>query len=169
MSVQDVAAWLQATQLSQTIAESGWIFPTIECVHVLSVVLVVGLIAIVDLRLIGFASRQRDVDELIAQFVPATLVAFVGALASGLLLFMGKPTTYVANGFFLIKMALILLAGVNMAVFHGLSHRRRAASGSLATGSAAASPTSARVAGFASLAFWAAVIVCGRWIGFSVQ
>ena len=52
---------IEYSNLGITIAESTWMFPTIETIHVIALVTVLGMIAIVDLRLIGVASRQLAV------------------------------------------------------------------------------------------------------------
>ena len=48
---------LQDTSIATAIREGESLFPWIECVHVLALTLVIGSIAIVDLRLLGLASR----------------------------------------------------------------------------------------------------------------
>jgi hypothetical protein len=162
MTLVDAINWLQATPLSVTIRESDWVFPTIESVHVIAFVLVVGSIAVVDLRLIGVTSRDRPAHDLITELLPITWIAFAFAVIAGALLFVGKPITYTKNVFFLCKMVLILLAGLNMGLFHlfvqkHLIDRRPDQPPLLA----------ARASGLASLVLWIAVVACGRWIGFS--
>jgi hypothetical protein len=160
----DAVAWLQATSLSSTIRESDWIFPTIESVHVIAFVVVVGSIAVVDFRLLGVASRTRRADELTAELLPVTWAAFALAAAAGLLLFVAKPVTYTGNGFFLGKMVLLALAGINMAAFHLFVHKHLI---DLPPG--AREPIWARLSGFLSLALWIGIVACGRWIGFTTM
>lgn len=162
MALADLINWLQATPLSVTIRESDWVFPTIESAHVIAFVIVVGSIAVVDLRLVGVASRGRRADELIAELLPITWVAFAFALAAGVLLFVGKPVTYTHSFFFLGKMVLILLAGLNMLAFHLIVHRRL-----IGQDGDQPPPLAARASGFLSLALWIAVVAFGRWIGFT--
>jgi hypothetical protein len=160
--LHDTVAWLQATPISTTIRESDWVFPTIESAHVIAFVLVVGSIFVVDLRLMGLASRRRPAVELTDRLLPLTWTAFAAAAAAGLLLFIAKPISYTANAFFLSKLALLALAGVNMAAFHLLVHRRLVG---IAPG--APEPAAAKVSGFLSLALWIGIVACGRWIGFT--
>ena len=56
---------------AQDIAGS-WLFPLFETIHVFSLVAVLGAIAIVDWRLIGFASRGHSVTLLSRQALPWT-------------------------------------------------------------------------------------------------
>ena len=164
MSLADLINWLQDTPLSVTIRESDWVFPTIESIHVAAFVIVVGSISIVDLRLMGLASRGRSANELIRELLPITWSAFAVALVAGSLLFIGKPLTYTASFFFLGKMVLLALAGANMAVFHLFVHPRLPG-----TEDHPATPLAARASGFVSLALWVGVVAFGRWIGFTTN
>ncbi len=164
MPIANLINWLQATPLSVTIRESDWVFPTIESVHVVAFVLVVGSIAVVDLRLVGVASKNRRADELIHELLPITWASFAVALVAGLLLFIGKPVTYTHSFFFLGKMALILLAGLNMAAFHLFVHKRL-----IGRPPDAPHPIAARASGLVSLALWIGVVAFGRWIGFTTN
>ena len=56
--LQSFCEWLQNTPLGTFISGSTWAFPTIETIHVFALVIVVGTIAIVDLRLLSVALRQ---------------------------------------------------------------------------------------------------------------
>ncbi len=162
MSVHDAIAWLQATPLSTGIRESDWVFPSIECVHVIAFAVALGAIFVVDLRLVGLASRRRRAEDLTGQLLPLTWGAFVVATIAGLLLFTGKPETYTSNAFFLSKLVLLALAGLNMAAFHLFVQKPLA---SVPDGGR--EPATARISGFLSLALWTGVVVCGRWIGFT--
>ena len=51
----EVCSWLEGTALATFIAGSWWAFPTIESLHVVAITLVVGSIAVADLRLLGLA------------------------------------------------------------------------------------------------------------------
>jgi hypothetical protein len=80
---------------------------------VFAVSLVLGTIAIVDLRLLGFALTKRPFAELSRQVLPFTWAAFVIAVLAGSLLFISWATNYFVNAVLGIKMALIAVAGIN--------------------------------------------------------
>jgi hypothetical protein len=162
--LQMFCAWLENGAVGQFISGSTWAFPTIESIHVLVLVMVVGSIAIVDLRLVGVASRNRSVSQLSNDVLPITWVAFALALITGGLLFISKATHYLGNWPFRLKMALLLLAGVNMLLFHFLTYRSVDK-----WDSDRITPAAARVAGALSLVFWIGVVAFGRWIGFTVR
>jgi len=155
MSLTTLLQGLQDAPLSQAIAESAWIFPTVESVHVVAITLVVGSILVVDLRLVGLASPGRLAHDLQRQYLPLTWTAFAIALLTGSTLFLAKPLSYLTNPFFVIKLALLVLAALNMALFHVVVERRRSAG-------------AARVSGLASIAIWIGVVAMGRWIGFTI-
>lgn len=154
---------VRATPLSTAMRESGWLFPTAESIHVLAVGLVVGSIVIVDLRLLGLTSRRKPVTELASEVLPWTWAAFALAVVSGLLMFIGQPDTYLENLPFRLKLVCLVLAGLNMLIFHVFAYRSVAAWDQ-------DRPTvmGAKLAGVLSLTFWVGVVVFGRWIGFTI-
>ncbi len=155
--------WLQDTGLATAIREGDTLFPWIECAHVLAITFVVGSIAAVDLRLLGIASLDRRFSRLNAEIVPLTWVAFAIALVSGSLLFSSKAVQYAGNLSFELKMALLLLAGLNMTVFQLLTFR-----GVSAWDIGPTTPLAAKLAGAISLALWLGIVICGRTIGFTM-
>ena len=161
MNILDICTWLEESQLAVTIAESEWLFPTIETVHVLALTTVFGSIAMLDLRLLGLTNRSRGVQQLSEEILPWTWSAFVIAAISGALLFVSAATKYYDNIPFRIKILLLALAGVNMAVFHLTGYR------SVATwGDNARTPRAARIAAGLSMVLWIGIVFAGRWIGF---
>lgn len=165
MEIDRALAWLQSTTIARAIAENEILFPWIESVHVLAIVLVVGTISIVDLRLLGVASRDLSVRRLMRDIIPYTWGAFAVAAITGSLLFSSDAVHYAHNFFFRGKLILLALAGLNMAVFHfvGVGDIERWDAG---TGPA---PVAARAAATISLLVWIAVVAFGREIGFTMH
>jgi hypothetical protein len=156
--------WLQASSLAVYIHKTAWAFTTVELVHVFAISLVIGTIAIVDLRLLGLASTKRPFTELSRQVLPYTWAAFAVAVIAGSLLFISQATAYFANTMFRIKMLIIVLAGINMLIFELITAR-----GAQKWDLAPTPPPPARLAGGISLACWVLVVVFGRWTGFTVM
>ena len=161
--LQDLIAFVEHGTLGELVRENDLLFPFIESIHVLAVCLVVGSIAVVDLRLLGFASVDRPVGRLMRSILPITVGAFGLAVAAGSLLFISHASKYLENRFFIAKITLIALAGVSMAVFHLIGARNLDQ-----WENDAMPPPSARVAGGLSLFLWISVVACGRWIGFTM-
>ena len=159
----DFISYLENSSVADNIRENDLLFPVIESVHVLAICLVVGSILVVDLRLLGFASTKWPVSRVTRAILPLTWGAFIVAVASGGLMFISNATKYLGNGFFVAKLCLIAVAGLNMAIFHFIGAKdlprwendRRP-------------PLPARLAGGVSIVLWIAVVACGRWIGFTM-
>ncbi len=160
----DVISYLESSSVAESIRENDLLFPVIESVHVLAICLVVGSILVVDLRLLGFASTRWPVSSVTRAILPLTWCAFALAVLSGALMFISNAAKYLGNGFFLAKMALIGIAGLNMLLFHFIGARDLPV-----WGSASRPPVQARLAGGLSVLLWVAVVACGRWIGFTMQ
>ena len=154
---------IEYSSLGTTIAESTWMFPTFETIHVIALVTVIGMIAIVDLRLVGVGSRALAVTKLSKDTLPWVWGAFVLAVITGSLLFVSKATSYVANPYFLWKMVTMALAGLNMMYFHFFTYR------TVEHWDLDPSvPFAAKLAGWLSLIFWLLVVFFGRAIGFTL-
>jgi len=153
---------LYDSSIATAIRESPTLFPWIESLHVLMIAIVVGTIAIVDLRLIGVAAHRRGARQLIVDMLPFTWVAFVLAVASGTLLFLSNATGYYQSLPFRLKLLAIVVAGLNMAVFHLTAYRRIGD-----WDDRLPPPAAAKVAGVGSLTLWLLIIFLGRWIGYA--
>jgi hypothetical protein len=151
-------AWLQATPLAVSVSED-W-FPYIESAHVVCLAIVAGTIFIVDTRLIGVTSRQLRFTYISDRLLPWTWGAFTCSAITGSLMFMANATNYISNTPFLIKMSLLLLAGVNMLYFQLVTFR------TVQTWDAGRPSSAARAAGLVSIVLWCCVIGFGRWVGF---
>ena len=84
-------------------------------------------------------------------------------VVSGALLFYAAPLDRYENLFFRAKMALLVMAGVNVWVFHKTVYRR-VAEWDLDP----VPPRSARVIGGVGLLMWAGVILAGRMIPYQL-
>jgi hypothetical protein len=165
--VQSITAflkWLEALPWAVFIHKTPWAFTTVEVVHVFAVSMVVGTIAIVDLRLLGLTSARRPFVELSRQVLPFTWAAFVLAVIAGSLLFISRATEYFGNTLFWIKMALIVAAGINMVIFEFITVR-----GVKEWNLDRTPPPPARLAGGISIVCWILVIGFGRWIAFTLM
>ena len=165
MDIENALAWLQSTWIATAVAENDILFPWIESVHVLAIVLVVGTISIVDLRLLGVASLDISARRLMRDVIPYTWGAFAIAAITGSLMFSSDATHYAHNRLFQIKLVMLALAGINMAVFHLVGERdieRWEAPGKT-------TPVAAKAAAAISLAVWIAVVSLGRGTGFTMH
>lgn len=159
MSPSELWIWLEALPIASHIGGSWW-FPLLESIHVLSATFVLGSILMLDLRLLGLAALGHTVSRITAEVVPLTYRACAVSVVTGFGLFMSRASHYADNRAFEIKMTLLVLAGINVAVFHLITMR-----GVAAWDTGGATTASARFAGGCSLLLWAGIMLAGRWTG----
>ena len=149
--------WLENTGGSIAIRESILFYPLVETSHVLTLCLFLGMIAMLDLRLLGLAWRRVPASQVAERLLPWARAGFVLMVISGVLLFYSGPVRASQNIFFQVKMVMLVLAGLNAFVFHRGIYRKVAA-----WDEDAVTPVRAKVAGSLSLLLWSGVVVAGR-------
>jgi hypothetical protein len=152
--------WLESTALATAMRQWLWLYPIVEIVHILGFVLLVGAAILFDLRLLGLA-RHLSVTGLAGHHLRWARLALLLIVPSGLLMFAAHATEMAENPAFQMKLALIILAGANAAIFHRGVFR---SAGSWDRDSPA--PGSAKLAAVLSLMLWAGVISCGRLLAY---
>jgi hypothetical protein len=157
-----VLAWLEALPLAGRIRESLYLFPFIEAFHVIGLTMVFGTITIVDLRLLGIASRRRPCSRVVLDTMRWTWAAFGLTVTTGLLMFITNADVYYHNLFFRLKMAMLVLGGLNVLMFE-LTAKRSIQRWD----NESSAPAAGRTAAAVSLILWIAVIFMGRWVGFT--
>ena len=134
------------------LATHPWAYPALEAAHIAGIALLVGSLVLLELRVWG-AAPELPVPALARLALAVTAVGFALVLLSGLAMFSARPTELLANRAFVLKMGLVMLAGLNAAWFHG-------------RGSLARLDTLARAQTALSLGLWLGVIILGRWIAY---
>ena len=152
---------VEATGLGRMMRESMWAFPIVETIHICAFAIVVGSIVVLDLRLLGL-SRRVPVSRLASHVLPWTIVAFAVAALSGLTMFTAHAADYLTNEVFMLKMGLILVAGINAGLLHVGALR---SVGSWDTD--AGPPSRVRFAAALSILLWFGVIACGRLLAYT--
>ncbi len=153
--------WLEATQLAAAMRSSVWMYPIVEVVHIVGFAILVGAVAMFDLRVLGFA-RTLPVKALGAHLLPWAVAALALIVPSGLMMFSAHPQDLASNPVFQLKLALIAVAGLNAALFHAVSYK-----GTISWNDGAPGPLLARAHAAASLLIWIAVISCGRLLAYT--
>ena len=155
--------WLEATTVGVLVRESLWGFQIVVAVHILGIALSVGTLVWLDLRLLGVAMRETPVATVYRQVMPWAVVGFVIMFVTGFALAIGFATRAYVNLFFRLKVAALLLAGLNAAVYH-LGVERRIADWN----EDRLPPVPARAAGLISITLWALVILAGRMMAYTM-
>jgi hypothetical protein len=151
---------LEQSGLGQALRSSLWLYPAVETLHIVGFALLVGSIVTFDLGVLG-ADREFDVARWAGRILPLTVLGFLLAVPMGFLLFTAEATAYVRNPVFLAKLALILLALLNVAWFHRGPYRQVQMAGPGSTW-----PSALKLSALCSLVLWLAVLACGRLIAY---
>ena len=134
------------------IGEHAWLYPALEVVHILGIAMLLGPLMLLDLRVWG-AGAALPVQPLAQLSLRLTAGGFMLVLLSGLLMFGSQPAELLANRLFIIKLGLVMLAGLNALWFHSREGLQRL-------------DTLARLQTATSVVLWLAVIICGRWLAY---
>ena len=162
MSLLGFCQWLGSTEGSIALHESIWAYPIVESLHVLTLCVFLGLTVMLDLRLLGVTMVRAPASEVAGRLLPWTIAGFAVMVTTGALLFYAIPVKTYLNIFFRIKVALLVLAGVNVAVFQLTIWR------SMDQWDAdPVPPLRARLAAGVSLVLWAGIVVAGRMIAYN--
>ncbi len=162
MPIHDFLDWLGRTAWSVALLESLYVWPLVESTHVLTLAIFLGTAVMNDLRLLGVTLTRVPAAEVTTQLLRITRIAFGVMAMTGVLLFYSNPVRYYHNVFFRIKLVLLVVAGINLWLFHGRIHRRVAG-----WQHDARPPRAARVAGLVSLLAWAGIVIAGRLIAYN--
>ncbi len=154
MSVLPFLNWLGSSALANAMNGPEWAFPVVECFHFFGFALLIGTIAIVDLRLLGTGMRRQSPAELTQDLKPWTLSGLALMLTTGPAMFAADPRVYYFNPSFRFKIACLLVA-----ILYHFTFLRRAVRPDVP-------PVLGKLAAVVSLALWIAVVGGGRMIAF---
>jgi len=161
MSLLRFCEWLSQTDFSIWLREAPYPFPVLLMVHLLTIGIVGGMVAMGNLRVLGWAMRDVPVSQVVGQFRPWKWAAFVVLLLTGLLLCASDPMEYYGNKMFWISNGILALAGVNALVFRYGIYRSVTE-----WDTATETPGRARRWAGVSLFLWIVLIFAGRAIAF---
>jgi hypothetical protein len=164
MRAHEVCKWLAATPLSHTIQTAGWIIPTLQTIHILSVAVLFSSAILVDLRLsTALSGRDVPLPDVARRFLPTIWPVLLILLITGSVLIIGEPRRSLLNN--------------NLLSQDGAARRRCAADG-LALQWSISRP---RISGIGavggewraglrravSILIWCGILFAGRWIAYT--
>jgi hypothetical protein len=152
--------WIKQTSIGAFVRDTPWAFPTLQSLHFIGMSLLIGVVGVIDLRVLGLA-RGLPIHPL-HRFLPLAFFGFGLNVLTGLFFFCHDPYVYAFNPSFRIKMLLILLAGLNalwfrLGVFLDVDK----------WGPGIEASRLAKVISALSLLLWVGVITAGRFIAFT--
>ena len=162
LGLSELCKWLAATPLSHAIQTAGWIIPTLQTIHILSVAVVFSSAILVDLRIWRLLERDVPLPDVARRFLPTIWPVLFILLMTGSLLIVGEPRRSLLNSTFYLKMALLALAilltaGLQRSIssspnFWDKDRGRRMAGQFAAT---------------VSILVWCGILFAGRWIAYT--
>ena len=158
MSLLPFFTWCEKSAIGEAIRSSQWLFPVIESVHLLALVLIAGAVLVVDMRLFGLGLRRQPVAQLARDAQPWLIGGLMVMLTTGILLFLAEAIKCYYSPAFAVKMTSLLLA-----IIFTFTVRRKVAMAD----EARVRPLWSKLVAVVSVTLWSLVGMGGRWIGFS--
>lgn len=154
--------WTQGTGIGDFVQYHTWMFPIGEALHFVGLSLLVGVIAMVDLRMLGFAKQVPFAP--LHGLTPWAIAGFIINVLTGIMFWFVNPELYGLEvpeiSFY--KLSFIFLAGVNLLAFRLTVYDRV-----MLLGPGEDAPLLAKCIGATSLFLWLGVIWWGRMIMFT--
>ena len=138
-------------------ADSLFAFAGILLLHTIGMGLVVGINAVLDFRILGFAPAVRI--QSLQRFFPLMWVGFWINAITGTILLATNATKMTANPDFYVKLAFIALAVINV-----MKLKKQVFSNNV--DDTVPLPTKTKVLALTSLLFWLGAIICGRLLAY---
>lgn len=151
----DLLSALEGSWLGHTARHSAWTFMIANVLHVLGAALLVGAIAVFDVKVL--AERGHAAWQVGRYAIPLAAAGLALQVPTGVILLAAEARALGVNPAFYAKLAFIALGLANVALFH----RRFGAA--LRWGYL---PEGARLYAAGSLTAWALVLVAGRMIAY---
>ena len=115
------------------VGSTAYTYPLLLSVHVVSLMLLGGMVVLTDLRWLGLGMRSYSVPDVVDGLRVPKRIAFGLAGVSGAVLFGANAGQYSSNPWFWIKIALLALIGAHYLLFRRTEYddagRRKLASG----------------------------------------
>lgn len=156
-----LARWLDAQSSSTALHESYYMYAWVESTHVLTLMLFLGMLMVIDLRMLGWAFTQVPAATVAERLDRPMMLGFVLMLVTGLVLYYAIPVRTTQSIWFRIKVVLLIAAGINAWLFR---QQMRAAAGGW--DSDPKPPKRIRMGAGLSLLLWAGVVISGRTIAY---
>jgi hypothetical protein len=152
--------WLEDSSWSLAIRQSTWLYPALEIVHIIGIVLLVGSAFLFDIRMLGF-SKNIPISALERHLLTWSMRAVILVIPSGILLFITNATVLGYNPVFYTKLIVIFIAAINAWIFHKVILKTVPA-----WNTGVPAPASAKITALVSIIAWITVIACGRLLAY---
>lgn len=153
---------LQQSPLGEGVRTGLYIYPLLEAVHIIGIALLAGPAFVFDFRLLGLGRGVVPVTTAARYLLPVSHIGLAVTVTTGLSLLSAQATVVAGAGAAPWKLGLLIVAGLNVLVFHFGTYRRVNE-----WDDSASTPIAARVAAGLSLVVWTGVILAGRLLAYT--
>lgn len=156
----EILQWLENSTWATAIRQSLWMYPALEIIHILGIILLVGAAMLFDFFLLGLSTNLPLVG-MARYLLTWSRRGLILVIPSGLLLFITNAETLGLDPTFWLKMVLLIVAALNALIFHKFVYKGQAdpeISNSLSL--------RFKIPALISMAVWIAVITCGRLLAY---
>lgn len=153
---------LQGSPLGEAVRNAQYLYPVLEALHIIGIALLIGPAFAFDLRLLGIGHRAVSVTAAARHLLPLSHVGFAIAAVTGIALLSAQATVVAGTGAAPWKLGLLILAGINIPIFHYGVYRRvdEWTDGPV-------TPITARVAALISISAWTGTVFAGRLLAYT--
>jgi uncharacterized membrane protein len=162
--LREFVDWLGQSEFSLGLAQSGWVTPTVQTIHILAIAVIVSSVLMIDLRVMGFAGRSQTLRDTSRRFAPWFWGALIVLALTGVAMIVTEPVRSLLAISFWVKMA-ALAVGIAVAIWFLRSlerndaYREETQEVRLRT----------KAFGIATLLIWVVIIFLGRFIAYDYQ
>ena len=145
-----------ARTVGNYVRDTPWTWVTAETLHFVGLSILIGVLALINLRLLGFMKNLSP--NLLMRLLPWGMVGFAINTLTGMLFFVAAPQQYHGNPAFYWKLIFLMAAGANV-VYFTFDHGWQVESGREA-------PSLSKVLAVSALFLWVGVMYWGSMLPF---
>lgn len=148
---------VRAASIAGFVNTTNWAWPTAESLHFIGLVMLMGVVLIVNLRMLGVAKNISF--AAVHRLLPWGVLGFVINVLTGIVFFVTVPDQYTQNIALEYKMALTMIAGANVLYFTVFDE-------AWAIGSGGDAPARGKFMAGLTILLWIGIIWLGRMMPF---
>lgn len=157
--IYSFSLWLDNSSWSTQLHESFYMYNWIESTHVLSLMLSLGILFVIDLRLLGLSFSSISIETITNRLTTPMLFGFGITIITGLLLFYAIPVRTSQSIWFRFKVLFLIAAAINALLVHYKMKR-------IDNTADKKTPSILKAGAVVSLLFWSLIVITGRFIAY---
>ena len=160
--ISEFSSWIGNSAGSQALIGSFYLWNWIESAHVLTLMVSLGMLFIIDLRMLGWTMTKIPADVIAEKLNIPMLVGFAIMIITGSLLYYANAIHETHSIWFRFKFVLLIAAAINAFLFH------RAMNKSVSSwANDVLPPKRIRTGAAISLCLWVAIVFMGRLMAYN--